>query len=329
MYREECMDGRLLSIGELNSDKEKNGVCYEFEEGRVVRESEYEKGIMKRVLRELKGDMMIEYDCDGNKVYEGGYKGDYEHGYMRNGEGKEYGGSGSDMVYSGEFVNGYYHGNGVSIKNGFVCYKGEWKYGYPNGNGVLMNSKGVETYKGEWKNGYLKDGKIVIDFESGKKKKGIKRMYKSQARKDWWKSKPKCLRFMGGLLCWMTMIVILSLLFYKRGGYAYMGIRIAFNSDVVIHNCWEWEHIPNWWSWKVKNLKINYDSCWDTLWMISFDLCRYKNLKTLEIGRGFINVDQVKLSGLNELESVYIGYRSLAHPSSTVIESDNIQLLMR
>ena len=169
----------------------------------------------------------------------------------------------------------------------------------------------------------------MIDFESGKKKKGIKRMYKGQARKDWWKSKPKCLRFMGGLLCWMTMIVILSLLFYKRGGYAYMGIRIAFNSDVVIHNCWEWEHIPNWWSWKVKNLKINYDSCWDTLWMISFDLCRYKNLKTLEIGRGFINVDQVKLSGLNELESVYIGYRSLAHPSSTVIESDNIQLLMR
>ena len=327
-FQETTYSGDVISIG-IYKKGEKNGMCYEFEEGRVVREYEYEKGIMKRVLRELKGDMMIEYDCDGHKVYEGGYKGDYERGYMRNGEGKEYDGSGSDMVYSGEFVNGYYHGNGVSIKNGFVCYKGEWKYGYPNGNGVLMNSKGVETYKGEWKNGYLKDGKIVIDFESGKKKKGIKRMYKGQARKDWWKSKPKCLRFMGGLLCWMTMIVILSLLFYKRGGYAYMGIRIAFNSDVVIHNCWEWEHIPNWWSWKVKNLKINYDSCWDTLWMISFDLCRYKNLKTLEIGRGFINVDQVKLSGLNELESVYIGYRSLAHPSSTVIESDNIQLLMR
>ena len=327
-FQEKTYSGDVISIGRYKKG-EKNGVCYEFEEGRVVRECEYEKAIMKRVLRELKGDVMIEYDCNGHKVYEGGYKGDYERGYMRNGEGKEYGGSGSDMVYSGEFVNGYYHGNGVSIKNGFVCYKGEWKYGYPNGNGVLMNSKGVETYKGEWKNGYLKDGKIVIDFESGKKKKGIKRMYKGQARKDWWKSKPKCLRFMGGLLCWMTMIVILSLLFYKRGGYAYMGIRIAFNSDVVIHNCWEWEHIPNWWSWKVKILKINYDSCWDTLWMISFDLCRYKNLKSLEIGRGFKGVDQVKLSGLNELESVYIGYYSLTSPSSTVIESDDIQLLMR
>ena len=125
------------------------------------------------------------------------------------------------------------------------------------------------------------------------------------------------------------MILILSFPFYKIVSYTYMGIRIAINSDVVIHNCWEWEHIPNWWSWKVKILKINYDSCWDTLWMISFDLCRYKNLKSLEIGRGFKGVDQVKLSGLNELESVYIGYYSLTSPSSTVIESDDIQLLMR
>ena len=79
----------------------------------------------------------------------------------------------------------------------------------------------------------------------------------------------------------------------------------------------------------MKNLRINDCTCYYTPWVRSFDLSRYKNLKTLEIGRGFINVDQVKLSGLNELESVYIGYRSLAHPSSTVIESDNIQLLMR
>ena len=80
MDGEECMDGRLVSIGELNSDKEKNGVCYEFEGGRVVRECEYEKGIMKRVLIELKGDVMIEYDNEGHKVYEGGYCGDYERG---------------------------------------------------------------------------------------------------------------------------------------------------------------------------------------------------------------------------------------------------------
>lgn len=327
MIEEKKRDGELLSVGKYKKGM-KDGRCFEYRNRVLMRECVYEKNKMKEVLREWKGDVMIEYD-KGMRVYEGGWKGSIEDGFVREGEGKEYDDDGKQLVYSGGFVNGIREGMGRILKNGLVIYDGEMKYGYPNGNGRRMNEDGDVSERGEWKNGYLKDGKIVIDFESGKKKKGIKRMYKGQARKDWWKSKPKCLRFMGGLLCWMTMIVILSLLFYKRGGYAYMGIRIAFNSDVVIHNCWEWEHIPNWWSWKVKNLKINYDSCWDTLWMISFDLCRYKNLKTLEIGRGFINVDQVKLSGLNELESVYIGYRSLAHPSSTVIESDNIQLLMR
>ena len=235
---------------------------------------------------------------------------------MRNGEGKEYDGDGNDMVYSGEFVNGYYDGNGVWMKNGFVCYKGEWKFGYPNGNGVLMNSKGVETDKGKWKNGYLKDGKVVIDFESGKKRicgnqwsmRGFDDRFD-----DWWNSISKCKRFWYGLLFWIMMIVILSFPFYEIGGYAYMSIRIAFSSDLVIHNCWEWEHIPMWWRWKVKNLKINDNTCSDTHRVRVFDLSQYKNLVTVEIGSDtFGYVKHVSISELNELESLKLQKRTFA-----------------
>ena len=102
-----------------------------------------------------------------------------------------------------------------------------------------------------------------------------------------------------------------------------MGIRIAINSDVVIHNCWEWEHLPIWWSWKVKNLRIYAP------WVRSFDLSRYKNLKTLYVGWGFWYVNQVKISGLNQLESVSIDGRSLQYLTSIRFESEDIELIMR
>ena len=326
-FQETTYSGDVVSIGRYKKG-EKNGVCFEFEGGRVVRECEYEKGVMKRVLRELNGDVMIEYDNGGHKVYEGGYKGDYESGFMRNGEGKEYDGDGSDMVYGGEFVNGYYNGNGISIKNGFVCYKGEWKYGYPNGNGVLMNSKGIETYKGEWKNGYLKDGKVVIDFESGKKRRCGSRWSMRGCENrfhNWWSSKSKCKRLWYGLLFWIVMIVILSFPFYKIVGYSYMGIRMAFiEDDVTIHNCWEWEHIPIWWSWKVKNLRISDYTCSYTPWMRSFDLSGFRNIKTINIGSDcFYYIKQVKISGLKRIECGRFGDSSFQNTESLVLTSDN------
>ncbi|KAK8797880.1 hypothetical protein WA171_005409 [Blastocystis sp. BT1] len=101
-----------------------------------------------------------------------------------------------------------------------------------------------------------------------------------------------------------------------------MSIRIAINSDVRIHNCWEWEHMPIWWSWKVKNLRINDCTCYYTPWVRSFDLSRYKNLKTLDVGEWcFRYVKRVKISGLNQLESVSISYSSLMNPSSIRFEN--------
>ena len=67
------------------------GKCFEYEEGRMVRECEYKNGVMMRVLREWKGECMIEYDVNGIRVYEGEFEGDMMKGFVREGEGKEYG----------------------------------------------------------------------------------------------------------------------------------------------------------------------------------------------------------------------------------------------
>ena len=230
-------------------------------------------------------------------------------------------------------MNGIREGMGRILKNGLVIYDGEMKYGYPNGNGRRMNEDGDVSERGEWKNGYLKDGKVVIDFESGKKRRcGSRWSMRGRENRfhNWWSSKSKCKRFWFGLLFWVVMILILSFPFYKIVSYTYMGIRIAINSDVVIHNCWEWEHIPIWWSWKVKNLRINDCTCYYTPWVRSFDLSRYKNLKTLDVGEWcFRYVKRVKISGLNQLESVSISYSSLMNPSSIRFESKDRELMTR
>ena len=79
----------LLSVSEYDNEWRKNGKCFEYEGGRLVRECEYKNGVMMRVLREWKGDLMIEYDDNGMRVYEGGFEGDMMKGFVREGEGTE------------------------------------------------------------------------------------------------------------------------------------------------------------------------------------------------------------------------------------------------
>ena len=306
----------------------KDGKCFEYRNEVLMRECVYEKNKMKEVLREWKGDVMIEYD-KGMRVYEGGWKGSIEDGFVQEGEGKEYDDDGKQLVYSGGFVNGIREGMGRILKNGLVIYDGEMKYGYPNGNGRRMNEDGDVSERGEWKNGYLKDGKVVIDFESGKKRRcGSRWSMRGRENRfhNWWSSKSKCKRFWFGLLFWIVMILILSFPFYKIVSYTYMSIRIAINSDVRIHNCWEWEHIPIWWSWKVKGLKIEGHNCGYMPEMKSIDLNRFKNLKTLEINRECSNDRyryQLEISKLSKLETVRFGNNAIRYTQSLVMDSEN------
>ena len=58
-----------------------------------------------RVLFEMEGDRMIEYDERGNKRYEGGWSGDWIEGVKRDGNGNEYDDKG-DVIYEGEWKRG-------------------------------------------------------------------------------------------------------------------------------------------------------------------------------------------------------------------------------
>ena len=88
-----------------------------------------------------------------------------------NGKG-QYLNSEGDMVFEGEWKNGYgeieegiwlYYEDGKKCglyENGDRKYEGEWKDGKPDGKGILFDRKGNKKYEGEWKNG-------MIEIEKG------------------------------------------------------------------------------------------------------------------------------------------------------------------
>ena len=131
----------------------KHGRCFEEEGGRVVRECVYEDGRMIGVLREWKEELMIEYDKNGKRVYEGGWKGSIEDGFVREGEGKEYGIDGKNALYVGEWKNGLREGKGSEFIGYSPVYIGEWKNGLRHGMGEELNDKGEILRKGRWSEG--------------------------------------------------------------------------------------------------------------------------------------------------------------------------------
>ena len=143
----------LLSVSEYDNEWRKNGKCFEYEGGRMVRECEYKNGVMMRVLREWKGECMIEYDDNGIRVYEGGFEGDMMKRFIREGEGSEYGIDGEDVLYYGGWKNGKRDGYGSEFKEMNPVYIGEWKNGLKNGAGEELNENGEVVRSGIWMKG--------------------------------------------------------------------------------------------------------------------------------------------------------------------------------
>ena len=115
---------------EIETVEMKNGKCFEYEGGRLIRECKYKKGVMIRVLREWKGDLMIEYDKKGMRVYEGGFERNPKKGFVRRGKGTEYRSDGKSVLYVGHWRNGHRHGYGEEYdEKGEVIRRGRWKDG--------------------------------------------------------------------------------------------------------------------------------------------------------------------------------------------------------
>ena len=144
------MNGDLLSVSEYDDEWMKNGKCFEYEGGRMVRECEYKNGVMMRVLREWKGECMIEYDVNGMRVYEGGFEGDMMKGFVREGEGCEFGIDGESALYYGGWKNGLRDGYGSEFKGLNPVYIGEWKNGMKHGSGEELNENEEVVRRGKW-----------------------------------------------------------------------------------------------------------------------------------------------------------------------------------
>ena len=148
-------NGELLSVSEYDeSGLLKNGRCFECEGGYVKRECVYENGMKKRMIREFTDDgLMIEYDDNGMRVYEGGFEGDMMKGFIREGEGSEYGIDGEDVLYYGGWKNGKRDGYGSEFKEMNPVYIGEWKNGLRDGAGEELNENGEVVRSGIWMKG--------------------------------------------------------------------------------------------------------------------------------------------------------------------------------
>ena len=90
-FKEVDSNGQLIDASQFDDlDVHANGKRFEFENGNVKRVCLYENGEMKGMIIQFNASIMTEYDENGRKVYEGGFKGDVESGFVRNGYGKEY-----------------------------------------------------------------------------------------------------------------------------------------------------------------------------------------------------------------------------------------------
>ena len=179
-FKEMNGNGELLSVSEYDEyGLLKNGKCFEYEGGRLIRECEYKNGKMMRVLREWKGECMIEYDDNGMRVYEGRFEGDMMKGFVREGEGKEYGIDGKSALYVGGWKNGLRDGYGSEFKGLNPVYIGEWKNGLRHGKGKELNENEEVVRRGKWikgeyvgikrfENGYGNDLR-VLDSDSLKR----------------------------------------------------------------------------------------------------------------------------------------------------------------
>ena len=144
-----------------------SGEFYELDEnGAVTQLCLYVNGVRSRVIQQFNGEVMTELDENERRVYEGGFYGDMDNGYVREGKGKEFANGGREAVYYGEWKNGKRDGQGTELKRFNAVYTGGWKDGNKNGNGKEMNERGKVVRSGWWVNGVYQGVKCVTPEEA-------------------------------------------------------------------------------------------------------------------------------------------------------------------
>ena len=129
-YRKEYDEqDHLVHICKRDKNGRFVGICYRYDaKGRISRISEWKGGKEKALIKMFNGGKMTEYKS-GIKRYEGEFCDSFFFDYCRNGQGKEFDKDGKTVIYSGCYLVGKRHGNGISYKNRKKDYDGEWIQG--------------------------------------------------------------------------------------------------------------------------------------------------------------------------------------------------------
>ena len=162
-YWEKTPSGEILTVAMYDElCIKKNGDCFVFENGVIRKECIVENDEEKKLIREWKGDDMIEYK-NGWRVYKGEWIGSIENGFVREGEGTEYENEGNRALYYGGWKNGLREGYGSEFKGGIAVYIGEWKRGMRDGMGKEYNENEEMIRSGRWSKGEYDVTKLFED----------------------------------------------------------------------------------------------------------------------------------------------------------------------
>ena len=159
--------GRGIQIVRKGKDSVRSiekGEFYELDENGVVTQlCLYENGVRSRVLVRFSGEVMTELDENGKQVYEGGFKGDVDNGFVRDGFGKEYGTVEKKVKSISEPK--------IDIETKqFLFWVREIKHEVPETETVTTTCV-EKVVAGYWKNG-KKEGMVYDLDENGNAKRG-------------------------------------------------------------------------------------------------------------------------------------------------------------
>ena len=160
--------GSIVFMGEFKEGTVmRDGRGTEYEDSKPVRVCMYRDGVEERILKEFKGNSMIQYDSNNNKVYEGEYEDMGVRGPCAQGKGRQF--EGNVVVYNGEFVRGHRQGSGFSYyPSRTLQYEGDWMDDKANGHGKFYNAEGMLVVEGEFVDDVCVDDNRRIHRDTGK-----------------------------------------------------------------------------------------------------------------------------------------------------------------
>ena len=159
------------AITEVNTDFERHGKCYCFDEKGVPGYFIYDTGEPVQCYKTFTETEMTQYDDNNNVIYKGGYDNIFDNDYCAKGKGQLFGKE-NEIIYIGEFDHGKKNGQGKFFVDGRKRYEGNWVNDYPSGAGKYYDENGTVKADGMWTVGYFNvAGNEWLDYETGEKEK--------------------------------------------------------------------------------------------------------------------------------------------------------------